>query len=182
MNESWRMCSCGNERGAHRDGGGACAGMDSYGVACACPSFELSQEEREADVPIPRDAEAESEQESTLHRYARLLQEYGRPTVIDFYPLAGVDRWGVVTIGEWGGYLVQIMPKIFNDRLILAPVGKFGHDHGWCYDKGSAAFLAALVWDPVHEAEPLGYKKRATAHLRKAGEVASGWSRAHDAP
>lgn len=40
-------CSCRHDLGTHSPMGGCC-GLDSYGVPCTCPSFELSQEEAEA--------------------------------------------------------------------------------------------------------------------------------------
>jgi hypothetical protein len=34
-------CTCGHDPSAHRRRGvGACTGLDSYGIACACPSHE----------------------------------------------------------------------------------------------------------------------------------------------
>lgn len=86
-----------------------------------------------------------------------------------------VDAWGTVTIGRWGGWLVQVMPMIFNDRLVLTPEqfeGAF-YDYGWCYPKGGAAHLAALAWDPATEAEPTGYIKAVGWRSRAAGEQAS---------
>lgn len=50
----WQGCSCGHRRAEHavqaRDGG-RCGDLDSYGLPCECPSFELSQEEREQADP-----------------------------------------------------------------------------------------------------------------------------------
>lgn len=86
------------------------------------------------------------------------------------------DGYGTVTIGRWGGWLVQICPMIFNDRLVLTPENApDGYDYGWCYPKGPAALLAALAWDPGSEDEPIGYIK-AIHHgtPRRAGERAVG--------
>jgi hypothetical protein len=82
------------------------------------------------------------------------------------------DAWGVVTIAEWGGYLVQVMPMLFNDRLVLTPeTAPLGYDYGWCYPKGGAAHLAAAAWDPQNEGEPVGYIKAVTRG-RPPGETA----------
>ncbi len=82
------------------------------------------------------------------------------------------DRYGVCTVARWGGYLVQIMPMLYNDRLILTPEdAPMGYDYGWCYAKGGHAFAAAALWNPDTEAEPMGYIK-AIRSGRRAGERA----------
>lgn len=104
----------------------------------------------------------------------RMRVKHAEAVHIELYEQPQFDDYGTVTIGEWGGYRIQILPMGFNDRLALNPkTAQWGYDHGWCYDKGGAAILAALVWDPETEAEPPGYKKRATHGLRKAGQKAS---------
>lgn len=40
-------CSCNHPRTAHTGLEGHCVGVDSYGIACTCPSFELSQGDRD---------------------------------------------------------------------------------------------------------------------------------------
>lgn len=87
-----------------------------------------------------------------------------------------IDAYGVVMIGTWGGYLVQIMPMIYNDRLVLTPAYNTNIvDYGWCYPRGAAAYLAAMQWDPETEAEPVGYIKAIRAG-RRAGQCAEDWS------
>ena len=88
------------------------------------------------------------------------------------------DDYGTVTIGRWGGWLVQVMPMIFNDRLVLTPEAHADSvwDYGWCYPKGGAAHAAALVWNPAIEAEPVGYIKAVGWRTRQAGETAGSWS------
>lgn len=82
------------------------------------------------------------------------------------------DGDGVLTIGQWGGWLVQIMPMLFNDRLVLTPASYVGavYDYGWCYPKGGAALAAALTWNPDTEGEPAGYVKAVGWRTREAGE------------
>lgn len=92
----------------------------------------------------------------------------------------------VVTCGEWGGYWIQIARMAFNDRILLSPQmhptglfpGDGSYDHGWCYPAGTGwAVLALLRWNPATEAEPPNYERCATApRLRRAGEVARGWT------
>lgn len=83
------------------------------------------------------------------------------------------DGYGRMTIGRWGGYLIDICPMLFGDRLVLTPESCTGvYDHAWCYPKGGAAVLAALAWNPATEAEPAGYIKRAKPGERRAGETA----------
>jgi hypothetical protein len=88
-----------------------------------------------------------------------------------------VDEYGVVTFAEWDGWLIQTMPMIFNDRLVLTPKDNLGvYDFGWCFQKGAAAVLAALAWNPETEGEPVGFIKSIGLRARRAGERASeGW-------
>lgn len=91
---------------------------------------------------------------------------------MELYDAFTTDKYGTVTIGEWGGWYVQVVPMIFNDRLVLTPKhSPFVYDFGWCYDKGPAPYVAAKVWDPQTQAEPPGYKK-AAAGGRRAGQLA----------
>lgn len=95
--------------------------------------------------------------------------------MIDLLSEPATDGYGTVTVGRWGGWLVQVCPMLFNDRLVLTPeTCPLVYDHGWCYPKGGAAFVAALVWDPAVEGEPAGFIKRATPGVRKPGEEAGG--------
>jgi hypothetical protein len=77
--------------------------------------------------------------------------------------------------GRWGGWLIDICPMMFGDRLVLTPeTCEHIYDYGWCYPKGGAALLAALAWDPEVEAEPGGYIK--AIHMdgpRRAGQRAA---------
>ena len=98
-----------------------------------------------------------------VHFQARSIAWIDNPTA---------DEWGTVKIGEWGGWNVAIMPMIFNDRLVLIPQSDpMSIDHGWCFPKGGAAIMAALVWDMETDAEPSGYIK-AVGFTRKAGQRA----------
>jgi hypothetical protein len=65
-------------------------------------------------------------------------------------------------VKETDEWIVSITPMIFNDRVLLTHKERdypYGWTAGWCYDKGGAAMLAAMAWDPGVEREPLGYKK-----------------------
>lgn len=90
------------------------------------------------------------------------------------------DEYGVTTIGYYGGWSLQIVVMIFNDRLALAePWELGGYWYSWCFPKGGAAFLAALAWDPEVDGEPAGYIKAAALGLdgkaRAAGQRAPWW-------
>lgn len=103
-----------------------------------------------------------------------LLTTVGQPPAITMLDEVEIDSYSTVRIGHWGGWWVEIAPMAFNDRLVLTPQSFPGvYDYGWCFDKGAAAYLAALIWNPATDAEPVGFKKRATA-LRQAGERADG--------
>jgi hypothetical protein len=85
------------------------------------------------------------------------------------------DDYGRMTIGHWGGWAVDLISMIFNDRLCLTPERALSsYDYGWCYPKGGAVLAAALAWNPASQGEPVGYLKaavRATGHAREPGEV-----------
>jgi hypothetical protein len=92
---------------------------------------------------------------------------------IEFLDVPEVDGHGRVTIGRYGGWTVDICPMLFNDRLVLTPESAPGvYDFGWCYPKGAAAYLAALMWDPVAEGEPRGFIKAVHPVPRRPGQVA----------
>lgn len=92
---------------------------------------------------------------------------------ISFYEKVTVDEYMTVTIGEWGGYLIQVMAMGFNNRIVLVPQAFRGViDYGWCYDRGQTAMMAALIWNPDTEGEPAGYKKISGVGGRQAGQRA----------
>ena len=66
----------------------------------------------------------------------------------------------VVRVTE--NFVVSVSPQLFNDRILLTS-RLHGYPRtwlaGWCYDKGPAAMLAARVFDPETQHEPVGYKK-----------------------
>jgi hypothetical protein len=69
---------------------------------------------------------------------------------------------GGVVVKETDKWLVSVTPMIFNDRVLFHWREHLPHhDAGWCYDKGGAAILAALAWDPEVDDKPVGYKKEA---------------------
>jgi hypothetical protein len=93
-------------------------------------------------------------------------------SAVKLYDVPVIDEYGTVTVAEYGGWLVQIMPMIFNDRVVLTPVANpMLIDYGWCFRKGGAAFLAVKAWDPDEEAEPAGHIK-AVIPGRRAGQHA----------
>lgn len=105
--------------------------------------------------------------------YAEIIADYAGNSTIDFLDRPTTDDYGAMTIGTWGGYLIQILTMAFNDRLVMTPMNAVaGYDHGWCFPRGAGALLAALAWDPQTAGEPVGYRKRATAWLRHPGEQA----------
>lgn len=59
---------------------------------------------------------------------------------------------------EW---IVSVHSMIVNDRVCLTSVDDYplSWTAAWCYDKGGAAHLAAVLWDPDVDPEPVGYKK-----------------------
>ena len=65
----------------------------------------------------------------------------------------------VVTVTEH--WVVCVTPMIYNDRVLLCSVRDWDTSivAGFCYDKGAVAAVAALIWDPETQHEPLGHKK-----------------------
>lgn len=69
------------------------------------------------------------------------------------------------TVGETADFFVDIVPMIYNHRVVLTPKLPDGSAAdwwtvGWCYPTLLAAVAAVTVWDPAFEAEPVGYIKR----------------------
>lgn len=83
-------------------------------------------------------------------------------------------RSQVVKITE--NWIVMVTPMMFNDRICLASRDEWetGYSAGFCYDKGGAAGLAALAWDPESERDPVGFKKRACDARPAVSEKESG--------
>lgn len=103
---------------------------------------------------------------------AAAAQHYARSLVDAIDPSLSVDEFGEITVKTVGDEVVQVIPMIFNDRIVISTDPRRGYDHGWCYDKGGVALVVARVWDPATEAEPPGYKKRATESVRRlSGET-----------
>lgn len=82
--------------------------------------------------------------------------------------------FGQLTVGVWGGYLVQIVRMVVNHRVLMTasdPHDLGSWDFGWCYESAPAALAAVAVWNPQTEAEPPGYARRPpTATVRVAGQ------------
>lgn len=74
-----------------------------------------------------------------------------------------IDRAnGCIVVKETERWVVSVLPMIFNDRVVIASPAEYpGYAAGWCYDKGGAAILAALAWDPDVDRRPVGFKKEA---------------------
>lgn len=97
----------------------------------------------------------------TKRRYNELISATRTDSPITFYPSVTIDSWGVVTFGEWGGYLFQVHPLGYHDRLVLTPLTNPAvYHYGYDYAKGLVALKAALRWDPQRRGEPNGYIRR----------------------
>ena len=86
------------------------------------------------------------------------------------------DHLQSMVIKETENWIVSVTPMLFNDRVLLTQQSEYsskypGYTSGWCYDKGGAAVLAARVFDPDTEHEPVGYKKAAFDGRKRKGEV-----------
>lgn len=78
-----------------------------------------------------------------------------------------IEDDGRLTLAEHGDYWIDLVPMIFNTRVVMTPKAHpDGYDHGWCYPSRLAAIAAVHAWDPATMAEPVGYAKRATPRPR----------------
>jgi hypothetical protein len=114
------------------------------------------------------------QQDMLAHQYDRWMAKLPKipDSPIAFYDKVVVDEYMAVSVGEWGGYLIQITSMGFNNRIALSPLGMHVYDWGWCYDRGPTALMALLIWNPETEGEPPGYKKVAGAGGRQPGQKA----------
>lgn len=65
------------------------------------------------------------------------------------------------TVARVGEYWVDIVPMVFNHRVVLTPVDRpAGYAVGWCYPSMTAALLAVRAWNPAEADEPAGFTKR----------------------
>ena len=64
--------------------------------------------------------------------------------------------------GHYEDLMVSVTPMLFNDRVCVTRAEEYptAYTAGWCYDKGGAAGLAAMAWNPLETDEPVGFKKR----------------------
>src|SRR5690349_781846 len=73
-----------------------------------------------------------------------------------------VSCWMVKWNEHW---VVMILPMLYNDRVVIGfrddRMFTRGYEAGWCYDKGPAAMLAAMAWEPDTKHTPVGFKKEA---------------------
>ncbi len=69
-----------------------------------------------------------------------------------------IGSWIVKETDDW---IVSVTPMIFNDRVLFTQRAEYPNfcTAGWCYDKGPAAILAAMAWDPDTQHSPVGHKK-----------------------
>ncbi|MFF7198258.1 hypothetical protein ACFZAM_31685 [Streptomyces sp. NPDC008079] len=78
------------------------------------------------------------------------------------------DRQGY-TVGEDEHYWYDMIPMVFNHRLVMTPKdAPSGWDWGWCYNGPVELMLAVHMWDPETQSEPIGWKKRPTHVVRVA--------------
>lgn len=76
---------------------------------------------------------------------------------------------GCYTVKATENWLVEIMPMMYNYRVVLTPIGQLdGWEHGWCYFGKNfvtmlRAFLAARAFDPETQSAPEGYDKALTS-------------------
>lgn len=70
------------------------------------------------------------------------------------------DDGTALRIGETETHIIEVIPMLYNDRIIWAPKrNPLFVDRFWCYERGAAAVLAALVWDGAADTEPVGWIK-----------------------
>lgn len=83
------------------------------------------------------------------------------------------DERACWTIRETERYLIEVIPQIFNFRLVLTPKDlPTTYDDMWCYNSLTNALLNAMLWDGNYpETEPAGwYRHPPTGRRRKDGD------------
>ena len=83
------------------------------------------------------------------------------------------DDWpGCLYARDLGnGVGLWVVEMIYNDRIVVGPIGALTVDDAWCYDKGGSAVEAAIEWDPAVCKEPSGWKKHPrTGRYRPDGD------------
>ncbi len=83
---------------------------------------------------------------------------------------------GRMRVKETATHYVDIMPMIYNCRIVTTRKDRDEYDRGWCYAGRDPlpAVLAALAWDPDTEDEPQGWIKQAlppTGRRRPDGDA-----------
>lgn len=84
--------------------------------------------------------------------------------------LAEQEAWLIKDTEHWR---VLVSPMAFNHRILLCSQAewRFTWTAGWCYDHREAAVLAARVFDPETDQDPVGFKKLAADNRRTHKEV-----------
>lgn len=84
---------------------------------------------------------------------------------------------GGLIVRKDGPWIVAVSPMLFNDRILLTHERDYPHfvTAGYCYDKGGAAPLAAMQWNPLEQERPVGYKKIAIEDLLRLEIVNEEW-------
>ena len=79
-----------------------------------------------------------------------------------------------LVIGHCGDFRVDVMPMIFNDRVVVLHKDSYETSviAGFCYDKGAPALAAAIVWVANWDEMdvPVGFKKEAFNALHLYGK------------
>lgn len=71
------------------------------------------------------------------------------------------DQMQSLVVKETEHWIVSVTPMIYNDRVLLTSRDEYPYCYtaGFCYDKGPVALMAAMVWDPETQHQPVGFKK-----------------------
>jgi hypothetical protein len=114
-----------------------------------------------------RDFNAARVQSHYEQMFVAHVRAHGEPAAcVDWHQPVTLDRWNGITIGQYDRWTLQVLPMLFNDRLVMSP-DRWGYDWGWCYPKGGVAYRATLLWNPCTQAEPVGFKKRIASYGRR---------------
>jgi hypothetical protein len=83
---------------------------------------------------------------------------------------------GRLRVKEAATRYIDIVPMIYNWRIVTTYKDRDCYDRGWCYAGRDpvTAILAAMAWDPDTEDEPQGWIKQAappTGRRRPDGDA-----------
>lgn len=94
-----------------------------------------------------------------------------KPLYIDVSRDCPIDDFGIMTVGEWGGWYLTMDASFPKPRLILVPIrAPLSRDYSWSFSSETVLIRAAFNWNPEKEGSPADYLQFFPNACRLAGE------------